>query len=82
MASQYQHRSRAPQGRRVIHEGLEPHMVFGGFKIATAEWTRTDDGWDCDYEIVRPDLYLTRVACEVAIEAIREEAAPAHRVAA
>ena len=81
MSLNSQHRSRDAQGRRVIHEGLEPHMVFGGFKIATAEWTRTEDGWDCDYEIVSPTLYPTKEACQVAIEAMRA-AALAHRVAA
>lgn len=82
MASQHQHRSRDIMGRRVIHEGLEPHMVGGGFKIATAEWTRTGDGWDCQYEVVRPDLYPTTEACQAAIEAIRVGAAPALGVAA
>jgi hypothetical protein len=76
MASQYQHRSRDAQGRRVIHEGLEPHTVFGGFKIATAEWTRTEDGWDCDYEVVSPVLYPTKEACEAGIEALRADAYP------
>lgn len=77
----HQHRSRDAQGRRVVHEGLEAHTVFGGFKIATAEWTRTEDGWDCQYEIVRHDLYVTREACEVAIEAIRAGSADLARAA-
>lgn len=80
----HQHRSRDAQGRRVIHEGLEAHMVFGGFKIATAEWTRTEDGWDCDYEIVDPTLYPSKFSCEAAIADLRIAcgAAPAQQVAA
>ncbi len=80
--SGHQHRSRDAQGRRVIHEGLEPHTVFGGFKIATSEWTRTEDGWDCEYEIVSPTLYPTADACRVAIDALRVLVAPAQQVAA
>lgn len=71
MANQHQHRSRDLMGRRVIHEGLEAHMVFGGFKIATAEWTRTEDGWDCDYQIVDPQLYPSKASCEAAIDDLR-----------
>lgn len=54
-------------GRRLIREGQAPHMVFGGFQIATADWVRTEDGWDCDYDIVSPVVYLTADECWAAI---------------
>ena len=81
MTPAHQHRSRDAQGRRTIHEGLEAHMVFGGFKIATAEWTRTEDGWDCHYEFVSPTVYPTAEACQRAIDALRVAAAPMERAA-
>lgn len=47
---------------------IEPHNVYGGFMIAETTWTRTEDGWECDYDLVTSTLYPTREACQEAID--------------
>lgn len=44
---------------------LIPVTVYGGWRLAYEDWTRTEDGWDCDYEFHGP-VYATRELAEVA----------------
>lgn len=46
-----------------------PYCVFGGFKMAFEDWTRTEDGWDCepDFEGLPSTVFESREACEAAI---------------
>ena len=71
-------RDRDAYGRRIDRCGQAPHMVLGGFKIATDTWTRTEDGWDCDYDFISHEVYPTADLCWAAINGD----APAHGVAA
>jgi hypothetical protein len=66
--------TRDASGRKVIMEGVAPHTVYGG-------WTRTEDGWDCDYDYEGlPDtVYPTADDCR---EAIADLAAARQRKAA
>lgn len=54
-------------GRRIFREGEAPHMVLDGFKIATADWIRTEDGWECEYEFSSHTIYPTAEECWAAI---------------
>lgn len=49
----------------------EPHTVYGGWRMAYADWTRTEDGWDCDYSFggLPVTVFPTKEACEAAIAA-------------
>ena len=60
-------RDRDAYGRRTERCGQAPHIVFGGFQIATETWTRTEDGWDCDYDLISREVYPTADECWAAI---------------
>lgn len=57
---------------RVTHTARrpEPHTVFGGWRMAYTDWTRTEDGWDCDYDFhgLPETVFATVEECEAAIE--------------
>lgn len=56
---------------------ITPLCVFGGFRICREDWTRTEDGWECDYDVSDLDetIYPTKEACEQAIIEQHGEAA-------
>lgn len=48
-----------------------PYCTAHGFRMAHADWTRTEDGWDCEWDFDGLPLtyFETKEACEAAIAA-------------
>jgi len=59
---------------RPVHVARQPsaYWVFGGFRMSYEDWTRTEEGWDCDYDFdgLPATVFPTVEACEHAIVAL------------
>lgn len=70
-------RDRDLYGRRVDYEGAAPHRTGEGYRIAYATWTRTEDGWDCDYDFPSYETFATEAECWAAIKGTQDVAVAA-----
>ena len=64
---------------RPTYTGVRPIAVCGGFQLGTVTETRTEDGWESEYDITDWTIYPTE---EAALAAARGEVAAADREAA
>ena len=48
---------------------IVPHCVAGGFRMVREDWSRSSDGWDCDYDFEGLDdtIFATEADCQQAI---------------
>ncbi len=46
---------------------LEAVCVYGGYRLAWAWWTRTENGWEWDRDWISETVYETKEACQRAI---------------